>query len=148
MEWLIVLVMMVSPLERQVGPMLNILTSQNLSNVLVIVTRYFGGILLGTGGLVKAYTEATLKALNQVKIVQKELGKKVEVAVRYPDFEKLKYYLKQNSIYISDTEYTENVNVKIEITEDKLEKMLQEKENLNFEILEYKILKEKFITIT
>lgn len=148
MEWLIVLVMMVSPLERQVGPMLNILTSQNLSNVLVIVTRYFGGILLGTGGLVKAYTEATLKALNQVKIVQKELGKKVEVAVRYADFEKLKYYLKQNSIYISDTEYTENVNVKIEITEDKLEKMLQEKENLNFEILEYKILKEKFITIT
>lgn len=116
--------------------------------MLVIVTRYFGGILLGTGGLVKAYTEATLKALNQVKIVQKELGKKVEVAVRYADFEKLKYYLKQNSIYISDTEYTENVNVKIEITEDKLEKMLQEKENLNFEILEYKILKEKFITIT
>ena len=47
------------------GPMLNILTSQNLSNVLVIVTRYFGGILLGTGGLVKAYTTASLEALNK-----------------------------------------------------------------------------------
>lgn len=134
-------------LVRLVGPMLNILTSQNLSNVLVIVTRYFGGILLGTGGLVKAYTEATIEALSKANIVQKELGKEVLVVVSYADLEKLKYYLKQNKINICNTEYAENVQVNVEITQKKLEKILEQKENLNFEILEYEILKEKFITI-
>ncbi len=51
------------------APMLNLLKKQNLSNVIIIVTRYFGGILLGTGGLVRAYTEATKEALNKAKIV-------------------------------------------------------------------------------
>lgn len=129
------------------GPMLNILTSQNLSNILIIVTRYFGGILLGTGGLVKAYTSASIEALNQATIVQKELGKEVKFVVNYPDLEKLKYYLKQNSIKISDIEYSENVNVIVEITEEKLEKILEQRENLNFNILEYEILREKFIIV-
>lgn len=104
--------------------------------------------MLGTGGLVKAYTEATLEAFNHTNIVQKELGTEVEVAVSYADLEKLKYYLKQNNIHISDAEYAENVNVKIETTQEKLEKILKEKQNLKFQILEYEILKEKFITIT
>lgn len=126
--------------------MLNILTSQNLSNILIIVTRYFGGILLGTGGLVKAYTEASIEALNKANIVQKELGKEAKIVVNYADLEKLKYYLKQNKIHISNTEYAENVNVMIEITQEKLEKILDQKQNLNFNILQYEILKPKFIT--
>ena len=126
--------------------MLNILTSQNLSNILIIVTRYFGGILLGTGGLVKAYTEASIEALNKANIVQKELGQEAKIVVNYADLEKLKYYLKQNKIYISNTEYAENVNVMIEITQEKLEKILDQKQNLNFNILQYEILKPKFIT--
>ena len=47
------------------GPMLNILQKNNLGNILVVVTRYFGGILLGTGGLVRAYSDATLDAIDQ-----------------------------------------------------------------------------------
>ena len=65
------------------APMLNILTSQNLSNVLVIVTRYFGGILLGTGGLVKAYTQATIEALNKANIVNMDLGKSVKFVISF-----------------------------------------------------------------
>lgn len=130
------------------APMLNILTSQNLSNILMIVTRYFGGILLGTGGLVKAYTEVSLEALNKASILQKELGKEVKIVVNYADLEKLKYYLKQNKIYISNIKYAENVNVMIEITQEKLDEILEQKQNLNFDILEYEMLKEKFIRIT
>lgn len=129
------------------GPMLNILTSQNLSNILIIVTRYFGGILLGTGGLVKAYTTASLEALNKASLVQKELGEEVKLVVNYPDLEKLKYYLKQNSINISDIEYEENVNVIVEMTKEKFEKVLEQKENLNFKILTYELIREKFIMI-
>ena len=129
------------------APILNILTSQNLSNVLVIITRYFGGILLGTGGLVKAYSLAVQEALNKAKIITKDLGKEVQIIVNYADFEKLKYYLNQNNIKMIDVKYEENICVNIEITDQKLEKMLQEKESFNFKIIDYSIIKQKFIKI-
>ena len=53
------------------APMLNILQKNNLANVLIIVTRYFGGILLGTGGLVRAYSDSLLKAIDQANIIKK-----------------------------------------------------------------------------
>ena len=127
--------------------MLNILTAQNLSNVLVIVTRYFGGILLGTGGLVKAYTEATMESLKQANIVEKELGKEVEMVVNYAELEKLKYYFKQNKMNIIHVEYGENVKVIAEMTQEKLENMLEQKENLNFKIEQWNSVKPKLITI-
>lgn len=129
------------------GPMLNILTSQNLANVLVIVTRYFGGILLGTGGLVKAYSSATLEALNRANRVEKVLGREVKIRVSYADLEKLKYYLKQKNCKIVNVEYDENVSVMAEMTELKLNEMLQQKENLNFGIVEWEIAREKFIGV-
>ena len=129
------------------GPMLNILTSQNLANVLVIVTRYFGGILLGTGGLVKAYSAATLEALKKANMVQKDLGKEVRVEVGYSDLEKLKYYLKQNNMNITNMEYEENVSVMVQMTQEKYEIMLKQKENLNFKLLKSEIVREKFICV-
>ena len=128
--------------------MLNLLTSQNLSNILMIVTRYFGGILLGTGGLVKAYTATSMEALKQVNIVQKECGKEVKVCGSYADLEKLKYDCKQKNIAIVDIFYEEAVNVIIEMSQEKLEEMLEQKENLNFKLLKYEILRDKFITVT
>lgn len=129
------------------GPMLNILTSQNLANVLVIVTRYFGGILLGTGGLVKAYSAATMEALSEAKIVEMELGQKVKIVVNYADLEKLKYYLKQNGIKIANAMYDENVEISAEMAQEKWEAMLEKKESLNFVVLKCEVLEEKFICV-
>ena len=131
------------------SPMLNILNSRELTNLVVIVTRYFGGILLGTGGLVRAYTGATQEALNQIIEVCKDLGLEVKIQTTYPDLEKLKYYLKQNNIEITNIEYNENVEVFIDITQIKYDKFLQEIEgyNLNFKILKSEITKEKYIEI-
>ena len=81
------------------APMLNILNSKNLTNVLVVVTRYFGGILLGTGGLVRCYTGATQEALNSIEEVEKDIGLETKIEVSYSDFEKFKYYLKQNDVF-------------------------------------------------
>ena len=61
------------------APMLNILQKNNLCNVIVIVTRYFGGILLGTGGLVRAYSDCTIGAVNGAKKFNLQLGEEVEV---------------------------------------------------------------------
>ena len=129
------------------SPMLNILTSQNLNNIVVIVTRYFGGILLGTGGLVRAYTEATQEALNNASIIEKDLGLKVVFEISYSDLEKLKYYLKQNNIKIIDSEYLETIKLIVEITNEKLEKLEKQKNELNFEIINIEVLKETYIEI-
>ena len=116
------------------SPMLNIITSKNITNVLVIVTRYFGGILLGTGGLVRAYTGAFQEALQNVEIIEKEVGKYVKVITNYQDLEKFKYYLKQKDVGIIKIEYTENVDVYIDITDEKLKELKETLNDLNFKI--------------
>ena len=130
------------------APMLNILNSRNLCNVLVIVTRYFGGILLGTGGLVRAYTEAITEALKAADIVEKEQGKEVKFCVAYSDLEKCKYYLKQMKAYVSNIEYNENVWVSADLTQENYNEILKNKEQLNFKILDLKLIKDKFVTVT
>ena len=129
------------------SPMLNLLTGQNLCNVLVIVTRYFGGILLGTGGLVRAYMAASTEALAQTSIVEMEWGKEVEFVVNYADLEKIKYYFQQNEIPLTNLEYEENVKIVAQMTEKKINKLRKQRENLNFHLLKDEILKEKFIVI-
>lgn len=131
------------------SPMLNILNSKGLTNLVVVVTRYFGGILLGTGGLVRAYTGALQEALNQIEEVYKDLGLEAKLQTTYQDLEKLKYYLKQNEIDITNIEYNENVEVYVDITKDKYDKLLNSIENydLNFNLSNTEIVKEKYIEI-
>ena len=129
------------------APMLNVLTSKGLTNILVIVTRYFGGILLGTGGLVRAYTLATQEALEKAIEIEKDLGLEAKLEISYPDLDKCKYYLNRNDIKIVGSEYGENILLTIEITEEKLEKIEKNKHNLNFEILRKDIIRQKYIII-
>ncbi len=131
------------------SPMLNILNSKGLTNLVVVVTRYFGGILLGTGGLVRAYTGALQEALNQVKEICKDLGLEAKFQITYQDLEKLKYYLKQNEIEITNIVYNENVDVFVDITKDKYDRMLNAMKNydLNFNLLDTELVKEKYIEI-
>lgn len=118
------------------GPLLNILAKNNLCNVLVIVTRYFGGILLGTGGLVRAYSDAALDAINNATIAEEILGIQVEVEIEYADLEKLKYSCEKQCANIVDTIYENTIKCYIELTKENLENILSENK-----IICYKILK-------
>lgn len=129
------------------APMLTVLAGNNLANVLVVVTRYFGGILLGTGGLIKAYTLSTQEALKNSSFEEKDLGLEVEIQVSYQDFEKFKYYCKLHEIKICKIEYLENIKNQIELTKDVFCQIQNTKNELNFEIKDIKILKEKYITL-
>lgn len=101
-------------------PILTILEKNQFVNVLVVVTRYFGGILLGTGGLVKAYTDATLLAIEKSECVNIELGYEVNIKLQYQELEKFKYFCKINNIKIKNEEFYENVNMILEVSEQKL----------------------------
>lgn len=129
------------------APMLNIIANEGLSNVLVMVTRYFGGILLGTGGLVRAYSEATKEALKLAEVVEKSIGYVVEIEIEYNDLDKIKYYIKQKNMKIIDSKYTENVILTVEMRKEILEEFTNNSKNINFKIIKYKILEEKNIEI-
>ena len=117
------------------APLLNILQKNNLGNVLVIVTRYFGGILLGTGGLVRAYSSAAMDAINKATITTEVLGIQVELEIEYPEFEKLKYFAEKNGVQIVDTIYENTIKCYIEIPKELLEKVINENNILNYRII-------------
>lgn len=129
------------------APMLNIINKNELINVLIVVTRYFGGILLGTGGLVKAYSESTIKAIEAATLVSEQRGYEISLDVNYNDYEKLCYYCKNNNIKIINSDYGEKINCKLEVTKEENEKIIKEQEELklNFAIENYKIIEEKNI---
>lgn len=124
------------------SPILNILEKNNIENVIVIVTRYFGGILLGTGGLVRAYTGATLKAMEKVKLATEEDGIELLIKTNYKYLEGIQYYCNKNNIKILNVEFDENVKVIVELSIDEKDKILKDLES---KIMDYEVLKRKNI---
>lgn len=127
------------------APILNIINKNELINVLIVVTRYFGGILLGTGGLVKAYSDSTLKAISSANFVIEERGYEVRLEINYNDFEKFGYYCKKNNINIINSEYGEKVACNIELNNEEKDKLLNNLNELSFKIENYEVIKEKNI---
>ncbi len=99
-------------------PMLTLLQKNNLVNVLIVVTRYFGGILLGTGGLVRAYTDSSKQALEAAKLIELQYGEILEYCIEYDEFEYFKYICEKNNIEIVKTEYSNNIKVIIKLKEE------------------------------
>ena len=126
------------------GPMLNILAKNNLCNVLVVVTIYFGGILLGTGGLVRAYSDATTKVINSATIANETIGLEVEIEIEYTMLEMFKYYCKKNDINIVNTVYEDNIKCCVEVTNVELENLLDINEN-NCKIVGHRVIRTKNI---
>lgn len=129
------------------APMLNILQKNNLCNVLIVVTRYFGGILLGTGGLVRAYSDALIGAIEASSKVLQTMGYNIECCVEYSQFEKFQYYCKINQIEIINANYLDNIVCKISLEEWKKEKLLQDINEKNINIINYKLFDKTMIII-
>lgn len=127
------------------APMLNIITKNEITNILVIVTRYFGGVLLGTGGLVKAYSEATIKALENAKMANEELGFEVKLVTTYSELEKVRYYCEKNKIYIETIEYDEKANLVVEVNKKEKETLQKIIDEGKFDVEKIDVIKEKNI---
>ena len=127
------------------GPMLNILQKKDICNVVVIVTRYFGGVLLGTGGLVRAYSDVTQKALEKAEKLEIIAGKEFEVIIDYSNLEKLKYYARNNNINITKIEYGNEIICNLQIPNEKINMFVDDIEKKNLNIMEYKEICEKNI---
>ena len=128
------------------APMLNILQKNNIVNVLIVVTRYFGGILLGTGGLVRSYTQALQKALENSQKVEKCQGIEMIVKLDYNEYSNFQHYCKDNHIFISNVEYTDLMICKIELEEEKKSKLKEDFETKTIILKDIKEIRKKYIT--
>ena len=97
------------PSQTAGKPMMDVLTGAGLTDVAVVVTRYFGGTLLGTGGLVRAYSGAVKEGLKNSTVITKYLGVKLSVTTDYNGVGKLQYLFGQKEIPILSAEYTDKV---------------------------------------
>ena len=129
------------------SPMLSILKQNNLCNVLVIVTRYFGGILLGTGGLVRCYSNSTVGSIEKAKIARIQKGTKFEVTINYANFQSLEHYAKINNIKISEVKYQELITCNLEINNIFKQKFMQDIENKKLELKDIKTIEENINVI-
>ena len=106
-------------------PMLEVLQNQELRNVVAVVTRYFGGTLLGTGGLVRAYTQATQEALREACIAVMTPVAVMTVQTDYNAIGKIKYVLAQENILVQNEEYTTDVVVTMAVPLSEKEKLIK-----------------------
>lgn len=107
-------------------PILDVISGAGLSNVIVIVTRYFGGTELGTGGLVRAYSGATAEVLKNSEIVEVTDAKLTEFVIDYGLLPKLQHICMELGIIIYETEYFEKVKISVLITEKASGKFFKE----------------------
>ena len=107
-------------------PILEVIRGAKLENVLVVVTRYFGGTLLGTGGLVRAYTSATREGLNDSGIITKIYGVKLKIRTDYTGLGKIQYILAQRGIPVLDTQYADAVELTALASQEEEQRVIHE----------------------
>ena len=107
-------------------PMLDVLLGEEIHDTAVVVTRYFGGTLLGTGGLVRAYQSATKAGLEASTVITKMHGQKVAIQTDYTGLGKIQYILGQKGLTILNSEYTDKVVVEVLLPEEVIKQVVSE----------------------
>ena len=107
-------------------PMLEVLTGADLHNAAVVVTRYFGGTLLGTGGLVRAYTQAVKEGIaNSVSAVERD-GERLMLGLEYGDVDRVLNYLKTNALSPESSDYGADVTMELIVAAEKADDFIKE----------------------
>ncbi|MCY6370473.1 YigZ family protein [Clostridium ganghwense] len=104
-------------------PSLEVIKRKGITDVAIVVTRYFGGILLGTGGLARAYSKGTSIAIEKAEVVEKVKGVQMHITIDYDLLGKVQYVCGQNQWHIEDVEYTDKVCLRILSPLDSVEKV-------------------------
>lgn len=112
-------------------PVLEVIKKNDITDVVIVVTRYFGGILLGTGGLVRAYSKAASGAIRESEVIEKVKGFELNIFIEYELFGKFQYLCSENSWYMEDVEYSDRVKIKLFCTSEITQKIQSKVQNLS-----------------
>ncbi|MCI5822449.1 MAG: YigZ family protein [Lachnospiraceae bacterium] len=114
------------PAQTAGRPMLDVLIKEEIYNVVVVVTRYFGGVLLGTGGLVRAYQGAVKAGLENCVLLEESEGYPLTITTDYNGYGKIEYLLRERDIVIQNTEFGQDVQISVTVTADDREDLTKE----------------------
>ena len=124
------------PANSSGPPILGQIRSADLTNILIIVVRYFGGTKLGIPGLINAYKTAALESINNSKIIKKTIGKEISLSFNYPLMNSVMRILKDDDIEILNQEFTESCKIDIKIKKSKYEQIVSKLELLRDLVIE------------
>ncbi len=113
------------PSQTAGRPMLDVLLGEDVHNCCAVVTRYFGGTLLGTGGLVRAYSAAVKEGLKNCQILEKQLARKLTVETDYTGLGKIQYILGEEKISTLNSQYADKVSLTLLVPVDQLEPLME-----------------------
>lgn len=111
-------------------PILNAILSKNLSDILIVVVRYFGGTLLGVPGLINAYKSASLEAISNAEIIEKLVYKRFILKYNFEKTNEIMKIVKEFNLKILTQEYSDKCEMKIEIRQSLIEKVVSKLEEL------------------
>ena len=111
-------------------PMLGVLENHNLTNVCVVVTRYFGGIKLGAGGLIRAYAGSVALAVKEIGIIEIKEQAGIAIQMSYAQYQEYSNFLKEYNLMELDTNFTDQVDTMIYVDKE-------EKENIKASLVEF-----------
>ena len=107
-------------------PILEVMKKQGITDCAVVVTRYFGGVLLGTGGLTRAYTKGAVIGIEAAGTVEKVEGTRIAIEIEYDLYGKIQYICGQNNWHIENTEFTDGVKIYVLAQDSNLETLENE----------------------
>jgi uncharacterized YigZ family protein len=125
-------------------PVLDVIRKNGCTDVAIVVTRYFGGTLLGTGGLVKAYTSAAVGALENAEIIRYDIYSAAEFEIGYSDYGKVSTILSDFGFRISDTQFEENIKISGSILKSNIESLKEKMTEITSGRVEIRVISEKF----
>ncbi len=125
-------------------PVLDVIRKNGVTDVIIVVTRYFGGTLLGTGGLVKAYTYAAVGALNSGTIIVYDIYLLVEFSLNYTDYGKISALISEYGFRVEDTDFSADVKISGRLLKTKLDSFRQALLDITSGKCELLIKEEKF----
>ena len=125
-------------------PVLDAIRKNNCTDTVIVVTRYFGGTLLGTGGLVRAYTAAAIGALEAATIIRYDIYSEISFSVSYSDYGKIGNLISEMELRIDDTTFETDVNIRGRLLKNNLEKFEKQLTEITSGRSSLSILGEKF----
>ena len=128
-------------------PVLEVIKKEDLKNVVIVVTRYFGGIKLGGGGLIRAYTRGAKIAIDKAKIVDMTLHRGLSFTIPYTLYGKVENFLQNNDYVIEDVEYLEDVKIILYVSNEEYDSFHRQIMDLTSGLAEMEILEEKFLPL-
>jgi uncharacterized YigZ family protein len=108
------------------APVLNILKAEGMRNAIIVVTRYFGGVLLGTGGLTRAYSHCAKLLFGTGKVIKKVRCRKIFLAADYVFWGKLQYFIGRSDVSLTRTDYTGRVDLELVAREETIRRFIRE----------------------